>query len=122
LLQYNGLIVFDRWLFDPYIPQKALSKKTFPTHDACIYIFHCSCSCSCSVCYHPTTAPLITTTTKRKHTKAIDDKTDIQPSWKSSVTCVTINLIQEIRTTLLLKYNSKKIKSKHLHSYKLDYK
>jgi 25S rRNA (uracil2634-N3)-methyltransferase len=39
LLQYAGRIVLDRAVLPPYIPRKALDRKSFPCHDACIYIF-----------------------------------------------------------------------------------
>jgi hypothetical protein len=38
-VHYFGRIAFDRYLFPPYIPRKALDKKSFPSHDACTYIF-----------------------------------------------------------------------------------
>jgi len=39
LLRYAGKIVLDRALILPYIPRKALDRKSFPCHDACIYVF-----------------------------------------------------------------------------------
>ena len=36
---YLGRVAFDRALFPPYVPRKALDKKSFPCHDACVYIF-----------------------------------------------------------------------------------
>ena len=36
---YYGRIVFDRYLFPPYVPRKALDRKSFPSHDACTYVF-----------------------------------------------------------------------------------
>lgn len=38
-LVYMGRIVFDRCLLMPYIPRKALDKKSFPCHDACLFVF-----------------------------------------------------------------------------------
>lgn len=37
--EYLGRIALDRACLPPYIPRKALDKKSFPCHDACIYIF-----------------------------------------------------------------------------------
>jgi 25S rRNA (uracil2634-N3)-methyltransferase len=37
--EYKGRLVFDKQLLPPYTPRKALDKKSFPCHDACIYIF-----------------------------------------------------------------------------------
>jgi len=38
-IQYKGRIVLDKCLVPPYTPRKALDKKSFPCHDACIYIY-----------------------------------------------------------------------------------
>lgn len=38
-LEYAGRIVLDRAVILPYVPRKALDRKSFPCHDACIYIF-----------------------------------------------------------------------------------
>eukprot|EP00957_Ditylum_brightwellii_P024676 1864502-Ditylum_brightwellii.AAC.1 len=36
---YKGRIIFDRCLYPPYVPRKALDYKSFPCHDACVYVF-----------------------------------------------------------------------------------
>jgi 25S rRNA (uracil2634-N3)-methyltransferase len=38
-LSYHGRVVLDRATLPPYTPRKALDKKSFPCHDACIYVF-----------------------------------------------------------------------------------
>jgi 25S rRNA (uracil2634-N3)-methyltransferase len=38
-LVYLGRIVLDRAIWPPYVPRKALDRKSFPHHDACTYIF-----------------------------------------------------------------------------------
>ena len=38
-LEYKGRIAFDRCLMPPYVPRKALDKKSFTCHDACTYVF-----------------------------------------------------------------------------------
>ena len=38
-LYYHGRVVLDKCLYPPYTPRKALDRKSFPCHDACIYIF-----------------------------------------------------------------------------------
>jgi Domain of unknown function (DUF2431) len=43
-LSYLGRLVFDRCLLQPYIPRKALDRKSFPLHDACVYVFGMSSS------------------------------------------------------------------------------
>jgi 25S rRNA (uracil2634-N3)-methyltransferase len=37
--KFNGKVVLDRALMPPYVPRKALDKKSFPCHDACVFIF-----------------------------------------------------------------------------------
>ena len=37
-LEYKGRIAFDRCLMPPYVPRKALDKKSFTCHDACTYV------------------------------------------------------------------------------------
>lgn len=39
VLEYKGRLVFDKCIYQPYTPRKALDKRSFPCHDACIYIF-----------------------------------------------------------------------------------
>jgi 25S rRNA (uracil2634-N3)-methyltransferase len=39
---YKYRVVLDRSLFHPYVPRKALDRKSFPCHDACTYIFEVS--------------------------------------------------------------------------------
>jgi Domain of unknown function (DUF2431) len=38
-VRYSNRVVLDRYLFPPYVPRKALDRKSFPCHDACMYIF-----------------------------------------------------------------------------------
>jgi hypothetical protein len=38
-LIYKGSIVFDRYLYPGYVNRKVLDKKSFPLHDARIFIF-----------------------------------------------------------------------------------
>lgn len=44
IVHYCGRVVLDRCLIWPYQPRKALDRKSFPCHDACIYIFKVSSS------------------------------------------------------------------------------
>lgn len=39
VLEYKGRLVFDKCIYQPYTPRKALDKRSFPCHDACVYIF-----------------------------------------------------------------------------------
>ena len=38
-IEFKGRIVFDKTCFMPYTPRKALDKKSFTCHDACVYVF-----------------------------------------------------------------------------------
>jgi len=38
-LEYKGRMVFDKCIYRPYTPRKALDRKSFPCHDACVYVF-----------------------------------------------------------------------------------
>ena len=38
-IEFKGRVVFDKCLLPPYSPRKALDKKSFPCHDACLYVF-----------------------------------------------------------------------------------
>eukprot|EP00578_Thalassiosira_sp_NH16_P000937 CAMPEP_0181133600 /NCGR_PEP_ID=MMETSP1071-20121207/31614_1 /TAXON_ID=35127 /ORGANISM="Thalassiosira sp., Strain NH16" /LENGTH=391 /DNA_ID=CAMNT_0023220009 /DNA_START=1 /DNA_END=1177 /DNA_ORIENTATION=- len=37
--EFKGRIAFDKCTLPPYTPRKALDRKSFPCHDACIFIF-----------------------------------------------------------------------------------
>ena len=37
--EFKGKIVFDRCNLPPYVPRKALDRKSFPCHDACDHVF-----------------------------------------------------------------------------------
>jgi hypothetical protein len=37
--EYRGRLVFDKCNLHPYSPRKALDRKSFPHHDACVYVF-----------------------------------------------------------------------------------
>lgn len=39
VLEYKGRVVFDRCMLPPYVPRKALDRKSFPCHDARTYVF-----------------------------------------------------------------------------------
>jgi 25S rRNA (uracil2634-N3)-methyltransferase len=38
-IRYCGRVVLDRLTLPPYVPRKALDRKSFPCHDACSYVF-----------------------------------------------------------------------------------
>lgn len=37
--EFKGRVVFDKFTLPPYTPRKALDRKSFPCHDACVYVF-----------------------------------------------------------------------------------
>jgi hypothetical protein len=39
IIKYCGRVAFDRFTLYPYTPRKALDRKCFPCHDACIFVF-----------------------------------------------------------------------------------
>jgi hypothetical protein len=39
VVKYMGRVVLDKYLMSPYMPRKALCRKSFPVHDACTYVF-----------------------------------------------------------------------------------
>jgi hypothetical protein len=93
--QYLGRIVFDRSLLPPYIPRKALDKKSFPTHDACTYVFG-----STTINSSPSE--------NKANVNAIDEKSNDDdgllltiPQLATKIVRVTPNLIAYIRSTLL---------------------
>jgi len=101
-VRYLGRVVLDRCLFPPYVPRKALDRKSFPCHDACTYIF--------DVVQDNTTNATTTTTTRNP----LDDMTISDPlkvlvenkvlsssSSKGSLVAITPVLIQSLRARFL---------------------
>ena len=93
-IQYFGRIVFDRCLLRPYVPRKALDKKSFPTHDACTYVFSSISNSSRSE--------------SKTHVNTMDEKSDDDdgllltiPQLAANIVRVTPILIANIRSTLL---------------------
>jgi len=93
-LEYKGRIVLDKCCLPPYTPRKALDKKSFPCHDACIYVFG-----------WPSNPP--TTTTVPKDPDTFDATIPQEPSSSSlkepdsfaaSIVRVTEHLLCSIRT------------------------
>ena len=39
IIKYCGRVALDRFTLSPYTPRKALDRKSFPCHDACIFVF-----------------------------------------------------------------------------------
>jgi 25S rRNA (uracil2634-N3)-methyltransferase len=98
---YKGRLVFDKSNLPPYSPRKALDRKSFPHHDACVYVFGFSSAGS--------TIP--------NNEEAIDfEKLDV-----TTVIPVTTRLIESVRTIHLqlatyrreLKCNGKKRQPKN---------
>ena len=107
-VRYLGRVVLDRGLFPPYVPRKALDRKSFPCHDACTYIFDV-------VQDNTTTATTMTTTTTTTTRNPLDATTISDPlevlvennvwlsssSSKGSLVAVTPALIQSLRARFL---------------------
>eukprot|EP00986_Skeletonema_menzelii_P006969 scaffold2633_cov139-Skeletonema_menzelii.AAC.2 len=82
--EYKGRLVFDKCNLHPYVPRKALDKKSFPCHDACVYIFG----------FKRTSKSTI----PPNNEKAVFDLDAMQKDPSSSVIPVSVSLIETIRT------------------------
>ena len=92
--EYKGRLVFDKCNLHPYVPRKALDKKSFPCHDACVYVFGFKRSANKS-----------TTTIPTNENADID--IDMIKKDPSCVIPVTKDFIESIRTKhRLLKNNN----------------
>jgi hypothetical protein len=114
---YAGRVVLDRALLLPYIPRKALDRKSFPCHDACFYIFHNNKSGSNgapTTLQFESTLPLLQSDDKETGANSDDDGENKYPR------PVTPALIASLRTRCLrqqAKRNAKK-GSRYSHSKK----
>jgi 25S rRNA (uracil2634-N3)-methyltransferase len=90
-LRYMGRVVLDRHLLPPYVPRKALDRKSFPCHDACTYIFNVMenserLRASDEETNHPLGALVL------------HDLTKVDGMTPSTLVTVTPDLIQAVRT------------------------
>ncbi|EED90076.1 predicted protein [Thalassiosira pseudonana CCMP1335] len=92
--EYKGRVVFDKCSLPPYTPRKALDRKSFPCHDACVYIFGWATS--------KTSDRDVTSTSTHTTIPENDgsDKSDHQ-STQPAVIPVTESMIDELRTVHL---------------------
>lgn len=84
-------VVLDRLLFRPYIPRKALDRKSFPCHDACTYIFEVTGPCT------KRNDP----TFREDQPLVLSDFSELQCIAPSQLIRVTPHLIQKLRGELL---------------------
>ena len=115
--EYKGRVVFDKCLLPPYTPRKALDKKSFPCHDACLFVFGWKHDDDDDgneeedVSCFPATIPTRTGTGTGTRTQASKENNGIIP--------VTEDLIDEIRSihlSLGSHKDRKKRKLKHTHT------
>lgn len=101
-MKYVGKVVLDRAVLQPYTPRKALDRKSFPCHDACIYVFSKGRSDQEKSMVQNSFSGRFPPTVKRG-----------EDSMKSSgdVVPVTSEMIEGIRTSLLRKGKSLKRKT-----------
>merc|ERR1712176_441559 len=93
----GGRVVFDKCLLPPYTPRKALDKKSFPCHDACLYLFGWKMISSCS-----TSNSSFPPTIVQKEKASVEQK---QESFQMApIIPVTAGMIHEIRKKHLLCY------------------
>jgi 25S rRNA (uracil2634-N3)-methyltransferase len=93
-VRYLHRIVFDRCLFPPYVPRKALDSKSFPFHDACIYTFEVLNGCRLAT---EKKFEEITSVSSAE----LSDSMPLKDVVSSSMILVTSSLLSEIRSTLL---------------------
>lgn len=89
-------VVLDRHLFRPYIPRKALDRKSFPCHDACTYIFEVTDPCT----------KRIDPTCQKDQPLVLSDLSELQCIAPSQLIRVTSQLIQKLRSELLQRQSS----------------
>ena len=89
--EYKGRIAFDKCTLPPYTPRKALDRKSFPCHDACIYVFGWRGECD------KRDVGACQPTIPEKHLECPHD--EVPKS--SSVIPVTESMIEKIRLTHL---------------------
>ena len=100
-VRYLYRVVLDRILFHPYIPRKALDRKSFPCHDACTYIFEVSGA---------STAPNDSTIQKDLDTsksQILKDLNELQHIDSLQLVRVTPRLIQLLRNDLFQRQSSR---------------
>lgn len=100
-MRYLGRVVLDRFLFPPYIPRKALDRKSFPCHDACTYIFEVEAEVTGSQCY----------TTRESNPLGaliLDDLANLNGIDPSTLVAITPTLLVTLRTRLLENVHSNK--------------
>ena len=98
--EFKGRVTFDKCTYRGYTPRKALDRKSFPCHDACIYVFgwkshdnvvgDCSSSKLNSSRIRHSTIP----------ENELEDSNDKTPK-PSSVIPVTESVIEKVRSTHL---------------------
>jgi len=84
-VEYKGRLSFDKCNLPPYTPRKALDKKSFPHHDACVYVFGFRRSISAK-----STIP--------NKDEAGDFVLNVTSLDQSNVMPVTVKVIESIRT------------------------
>jgi hypothetical protein len=107
-IRYVGRVVLDKSLFPPYTPRKALCRKSFPCHDACIYIFAKeNRSSGLTDEEMPASIPFET------NIHSSIDLSQIHRLAPSVLLPVTKEMIHRLRSIFLTKANSTKQKRKH---------
>lgn len=87
--EYKGRMVLDRCALLPYTPRKALDRRSFPCHDACIYVFGWR-NDDASDREHPLSTI--------KAPCATSKESDSMPTNPSSIVPVTTNMVDNIRS------------------------
>ena len=101
--EFKGRIAFDKCTLPPYTPRKALDRKSFPCHDACIFVFGWksgddSDDDTLSSSINHSTIPQANHSTMTQSCSG--DTLDKMPE-PSSVISVAENMIERVRSTHL---------------------
>lgn len=137
--EYKGRVVFDKCLLPPYTPRKALDKKSFPCHDACLYVFgwktqkhkddqnnnsnkkkkkkHKKNGTHCADAFHYSFPETITTTTTRASEDGNNDTNigrDSESESGVAIVPVTTQMIDELRSLHLSLGSHKERKKRKL--------
>jgi 25S rRNA (uracil2634-N3)-methyltransferase len=92
LMKFCGRVVLDRFTLSPYTPRKALQRKSFPCHDACLFVFRMESAKS-----YPDTGRFSFPSSIPIDTDTSDSKVVYCGSQLTTLVAVTRNLISEIR-------------------------
>jgi len=99
-LSYWGRVVWDRALFPPHIPRKALDAKSFANHDACTFIFTRNQGDNGLLVVHDCDSAM--------NDNESDDRLGLVPVTKERIGLLRAKLLQQVQVRKLLKETKRK--------------